>query len=248
MSNNCNGFQLDPPTPQAMHEGTPESGDDTPMTPMNNNPFSPISSILSPTGSMIMLNNNNSSLEDDLSEQSQLDELLQEGMNGGGNLSPSTASHMELDFNLNLMEAEQQQQRQQLPPPPAPPPPPPPPPPPSHSGGSQQQQQPVAKRPHGQPKLTVKPAPLPGPPQGTAAGITTTTLAAAGPVTTTTAASLSPLQFVLPAKTNQQILLAKQQLESQLAGPAQPASIPPPSVRAGPKGGGFCDSINIRSW
>jgi hypothetical protein len=143
---------------------------------------------------------------------------------------------MELDFNLNLMEGEQQQQ---LLPPPAPPPPPPPPPPPGNNNSSHQQHQESAMRRatnNSQPQLLgVQPAPLPGPPPHISAA------AAGGLVGVSVAgsvASLSPLQFVLPTtKTNQQILLAKQQLESQLAGPPQPASIPAPSVRAGPKGG-----------
>jgi hypothetical protein len=224
----CNS-QPDPRTPQSMHEGTPESGDDTPMTPLNN-PFSPMTAMLSPPESVAVLNNSINSVEDDVSEQSQLDELLQEG--AGGSLSPS-ASHMELDFNLNLMESDQQQD---LPPPPAPPPPPPPPPPPSHSvPGSQQQ----ARRTNSQQAPLAKPAPLPGPPHVTIAGIMTTSATAVASASTMSSASLSPLQFVLPGKTNQQILLAKQQLESQLSGPAQPASIPPPSVRAGPKESGL---------
>ena len=157
-----------PHTPQSMHEGTPESGEDAPMTPLGSGPGTPFSPV--------------SMMSPGVREES----------------SPQLQS-MDLDLNLNLMEAENCIS------PRAPPPPPPPPPP-----------------------DKLKPAPLPAPPT------------AKQQVTTT------PVQFVPQMKTNQQILLAKQQLESSLS--SSSSSIQPPAtVRAGPKGQFIWPPVSVQS-
>jgi len=215
-------LSIAPSTPQSMHEGTPElmNGEDSPMTPVSN--------------CASFRERDSSTPFSPVNMRSPANSVVDEGVDSHDSPRPALihSNSMDLDLNLNLMEMETGHQKHAAAATPSPmiaPPPPPPPPPPTAVVLSEARHPSQVIVP-----TSVVPAPLPAPP-------------AAVSVQQQNRSTVLQ-QFVPPQKTNQQIMFAKQQLETHLAGsqginPSRPTG----PVRAGPKGQFIWPPVSVQS-